>query len=171
MSALAALAEKILRPGGDPYVMIPELIFALPSRWRRAALEVARCLIQHARRNELDEKLTTRRIAEEIGRSISFVQKGLYALQRVMEEHGGAIIDRIRVAGRRIIRFVRGLASREKAVPPAPPKEQFETASTEAPASTSPLDPINPDHPLIARGMALIPDATPERIAAAIGVY
>ena len=80
----------------------------------------------------LDERITDRFIADAIGYSERFVQKGLHALQHKLAELGQAIIDRMPNQGRRIISFVRGLAPRRNAQPrptpnpPQTPPEEFQ---------------------------------------------
>lgn len=66
---------------------------------RHAAWAVATVLAGAQGAGELDERLTDLRIAQALGRSTSFVQQGLKALER----HG--IVSRTRGAGRRQIRF------------------------------------------------------------------
>ena len=176
MSAIGIAATPLFRAGGDPYVCISKAVDELPRFWRIAAKEVLGFLVDLERTEGLDERVTDKRIADATGWSMSFVQKGLHALHVVLGKLGKPVIHRRRANGRRLITFIRGLAPRgnpaTKPAPPAPPQTEFETTSTvpQGP-STSPLESIDADHPLIKRGMALIPDATAERIAAAIAVY
>ncbi len=168
-------ASALFRTNGDPYAGIPLPVLNLESHWRAAAVEVMAFLATRERGQGLDETIIDRDIAEALGRSGSFVQKGLYALERVLGENGQAVIHRARARGRRVITFVRGLRTRgtpdPKPVPPTLPQGQETTASTGPQGAPSTPISIPPDHPLIRRGLALIPDATPDRIAAAMATY
>ncbi len=168
-------ASALFRTNGDPYAGIPLPVLNLESHWRAAAVEVMAFLATRERGQGLDETIIDRDIAEALGRSGSFVQKGLYALERVLGEGGQAVIHRARARGRRVITFVRGLRTRgtdpKSAAPSALPQEQEKTASTGLQGEPSTPMSFSSDHPLIKRGLQLIPDATPERIAAAMATY
>ncbi len=106
--------DSLFRPaekGGEPYWMSPDVLIAkLRPKYRAAAYEVWHVLLKYLREwKKLDERLITRLIAQELKstrghRCYSFVQKGLYALEKIL-----GLIRRVRKHGRRIIEFVRGL--------------------------------------------------------------
>jgi hypothetical protein len=178
----------LFRPGGDLYDCVPRIIDLLPEGDQHAATKVFQYLVRMDLDGQLDEMITDRVIADAIGYSTRFVQKGLHALQHKLGELGQAIIDRMPSQGRRIITFIRGLAPRRdaqpKATPPPPqtPPEDLKTkreTSTDRPPSSSSsginIPKTNPDEPafavLVARACGLIPDATPERVGVTITTY
>lgn len=111
----------MFRPGGDLYDCVPRIIDDLEPGKQHAATKVLRYLIQREMDGLLDERVTDRVIADAIGYSTRFVQKGLNALHVKLGELGSAIINRMPSHGRRIITFVRGLAARRDAPPKATP--------------------------------------------------
>lgn len=182
-------AATMFRPGGDLYDCVPRIIDDLEPGKQHAATKVLRYLIQREMDGLLDERVTDRAIADAIGYSTRFVQKGLNALHVKLGELGSAIIDRMPSHGRRIITFVRGLAARREATPraaPSPPrtppeelKTKRETFTDTPPSSSSSPEIIipktNPDDPaftaLVARACGLIADATAERVGVTIATY
>ncbi len=183
-------AASLFRPGGDLYDCVPRIIDQLPEGDQHAATKVFQFLMRMELDGLLDERITDRFIADAIGYSERFVQKGLHALQHKLAELGQAIIDRMPNQGRRIITFIRGLAPRRDAQPrpnlnppQTPPEElkiKIETSTdrpTPTPSSSSEIiiPETNPDDPafatLVARACGLIPDATPERVGVTIATY
>jgi hypothetical protein len=181
-------AANLFRTGGDLYDCVPRLIDQLPQGDQHAATKVFQYLMRMDLDGQLNELITDRVIADAIGYSTRFVQKGLHALQHKLGELGQAIIDRMPNQGRRIITFIRGLAARRDAQPrptpnpPQTPPEELKTkreTSTDTPPSSSSSPEIipktNPDDPafavLVARACGLIPDATPERVGVTIATY
>jgi hypothetical protein len=181
-------AATLFRTGGDLYDCVPRIIDQLPQGDQHAATKVFQYLMRMDLDGQLNELITDRVIAEAIGYSTRFVQKGLYALHHKLGELGQAIIDRMPSQGRRIITFIRGLAPRRDAQPrpiPNPPqtppeelKTKKETSTDTPPSSSSPeiiILKTNPDDPafiaLVARACGLIPDATAERVGVTIATY
>jgi hypothetical protein len=179
----------LFRPGGDLYDCVPRIIDLLPEGDQHAATKVFQYLVRMDLDGKLDVLITDQVIAEAIGYSTRFVQKGLHALEHKLGELGQAIIDRMPSQGRRIITFIRGLAPRRDAQPkattppPQTPPEDLKTkreTSTDTPPSSSSSSEIlipktNPDDPafaaLVARACGLIPDATAERVGVTITTY
>lgn len=191
--------KGMFRPDGFPYFMVPEEIAQLPSYWRTAAMEVWTILVKYVHEwGELDDRLITRRIAEEIEssprkidgeiiprhRCESFVLKGLYALQEKAK-----VITRVRKHGRRFIVFLGGLLGQERPAPvpkgerpsssPSTPSEDLRNTSTRGGSSSS-LGSVRegeekpgevPSAELVARACELIPEATPDWVAAMVAVY
>jgi hypothetical protein len=171
----------LFRPGGDPYSGLSDAVALLPARALRVlATDILRHLVALDRAGRLDERVTDWSIAEALGWSERSVQRALHALHRVLGKLGCAIIDRVRQHGRRVISFVRGLASSgTKPAPivapsalPLPEKEKREeTAATgDRPSSLLILEPQNaeegekPDHAeLVDRAIALPRDVKPTR--------
>jgi hypothetical protein len=181
--------KGMFRPDGSPWFMIPEEIHDLPSFYRAAATEVWPVLLKYVREwGELDERLITRKIAEELEskhghRCESFVAKGLYALQYLAK-----LIVRIRKHGRRIIVFLKGLLGQERSAPapasplstPPPEKREIQETTTTREPSSSSLESIpkeadgpKPTAPpeLVERACKLVPEATPDWVDAMVAVY
>jgi hypothetical protein len=166
-------AATLFRPGGDPWYGLGDLVDELDRDLRHAAKEVLSYLTKRERDGTLNELVTDRVIAEAIGYSERFVQKGLNALHVQLGELGKAIIDRVPSHGRRIITFVRGLAGRGRSgtqsTPPQTPPGSFEKTTTGFPSSSFEIIPAIAE--LIARACRLIPEATPGKVAAAVGDF
>jgi hypothetical protein len=167
--------KSLFRKDGDPWFMVPEAILSLDPFWRDAAYEVWCVLLKYVREwGELDERLITRRIAEELEskhghRCYSFVQKGLFALEYLPGPAGErqaeqaprradkavGLIRRVRKHGRRIITFLHGLLgnpeTRNKAGPPSTPpggiQGTIQETTTTREASSSSLAPLPGDGP------------------------
>src|SRR5262249_30048646 len=110
----------------------------LPRGWRHAATTIVLYLDRLDREGSLNPLITDQAIAQALGFSERFVQKGLNALHRKLGQLGKAVIDRIPRHGRRLIRF---LSDRNAASPPAPPQtppKEFEKTSTDTRSSSSP---------------------------------
>lgn len=139
-------APGLFRPGGDFYVTLPKLLFHELSQLLpkgelvaavNAAIKVMAFLVEMARLDKLDQLLTDQVIADETGISKRSVQRGLHALDVVLDKIGLPIIGRMRVNGRRIISFIRGFAARGQAAPPCTPQKTSETTTTREPSSSS----------------------------------
>lgn len=158
MSAATARApgfyEWAFKSGGDPYFAIPvDVINKLPTFWRTAAMEVAGAIMILAREGNFHP--TAAEIAARLPsdcrqpkgsppghRSISFVQKGLHALDVLLR-----LLRRTRRRGRRYLDWIKGLVPRNEARaarpedPPAPPsggkKEELRDTTTREPSSSS----------------------------------
>lgn len=181
-------AANMFRIGGDLYDCVPRIIDLLPQGDQHAATKVFQFLARIDLDGQLNELITDRVIADAIGYSTRFVQKGLHALQHKLGELGQSIIDRMPNQGRRIITFIRGLAARRDAQPraatPPPPqtppeelKTKRETLTDTPPSSSSEIviPKTNPDDPaftaLVARACGLIADATADRVGVTIATY
>jgi hypothetical protein len=205
MTALAAPIPRKphYREGGDLYDQISRLIYTLEPTYLRSALHVASVIYNADKRGELDgdraELLTNReirrRIEAETGQrfSLSFINKGLYALHRVLGAKGLALIDRIRRHGRRVIRLVRGIRERSNAkqpgpgepiIPPSTPPDPLQrqiqgTTTTEGPSSsslqTSPRETERPDPAVVDalydRARQLVDDVSRGDVRDAVEVF
>ena len=89
------MPAALFRPGGDLYDCVPRIIDQLPEGDQHAATKVFQFLMRMELDGLLDERITDRFIADAIGYSERFVQKGLHALQHKLAELGQAIIDRM----------------------------------------------------------------------------
>ena len=180
-------APGLFRPGGDFYVTLPKLLFHELSQLLpkgelvaavNAAIKVMAFLVEMARLDKLDQLLTDQVIADETGISKRSVQRGLHALDVVLDKIGLPIIGRMRVNGRRIISFIRGFAARGQAAPPCTPQKTSETTTTREPSSSSDSRGEKPSEPrvsvppgLIDRAFRLIPSATEGRVIDAVAGY
>jgi len=147
---MSAFYDWAFKDGGDSYFALPlSPLLELDSFWRDSAIEVGAAVMHLAR--EMGRKFdpatfrpTTAEIAALIGRSCSFVQKGLYALDVKLD-----VLDRTRKHGGRFLGWVRGLKPAlgskkgKKADDPAPlctpppEREIQETTTTGKPSSSS----------------------------------
>ena len=146
----AHTALPLFRKDGDLYAGIPLDLLALDSDLRTSATEVMAILVTREREGRLDERLTDKDIADDLDRSVSFVQKGLHTLAIKLKDAGKAIIIRTHARGRRTIEFVRGLRGSHPVPkadpPPAPPLHQEQRdKTTTAAASSSSLPPTRTD--------------------------
>jgi hypothetical protein len=180
---------SMFRQGGDYYSKISDVIFdklpeLLPRRLRRMILNavpwVVRVLEKLDAAEQLDERTTDAMIAGLAGVSVRVVQYVLWALDVLMDQAGMAIIRRIHAHGRRIISFIRGFApSGSKGFsPPAPPIKTEETTTTRETSSSFRSAPENAGEArevappeLVDRACRLVPEATPGKVADAVGVY
>lgn len=143
-----------------------EKINALPPCRRVAASEVWHAILDRLRRGQTqtDERITDLVLAQLIGRSRRFVQKGLKALQNL------GMIERRRRHGRRIIIVVERLRGREK---PQPRDRAGAKPAAGKPASIPnvgvipPTTPAQLDAAAAAQADRECPEPTPEQIAAA----
>ena len=181
MSTLGALFQR----GGQTYRTVPDLIDRLPKGLQHRATVAWKAIMRRLARGELDERATTRAMAEESGWSESLIQSGLHALDVVLRDMGlTPLIERIRAHGRRTI-VPAPLAARGTAgpaadgPPPGPPPEEREDTTTDAASTSSPQSTPEPpemagDYPpaeLIDRACKLIPKATRGRVIDAAAVY
>ena len=203
-------AAGLFAPDGDFYTMVahglallgdPEYLKRHP---KHRGFQLAAHLVYHAvvdllaaGKIELGEEVTDAFLQANSpwlkGKSRSFIQKGMYALDHIL-----GWIERIRQHGRRIIRFVnlklrgRGAAgalppptrSTSSPAPPQTPPEEFKQQTTTDSRSSSSSEGTqeeteektpNRDDPaiaaLIARACKLIPEASPGEVAHDIGKY
>jgi hypothetical protein len=177
--------DTLYRKGGDAYSGLSDVVALIPGRSVRAIAHVVlRHLVVLDRRGELDERVTDLAIAEATEYSTRSVQRALHALHRVLGQLGCAVIDRVREHGRRVISFVRGLASSgtKPFVPPCTPPEGDKNTTTGSGSSSSlsitpekaeaGRPPVDPE--LVARACRLIPGkdgADPGKVADAAAVY
>jgi hypothetical protein len=186
----AARSDELFRKGGDPYLTFPKILLhdlkdLVPEKELAATVnavnKVVLYLVDMFWEGRLDPLLTDKVIAAELGISRTTVQRALHALDVVMGRIGKPIIRRIRTAGRRVIEFIRGFASRNSTgstAPPAPPINTPETTTTSGPSSFLRSAPENAgagrevaSAELIARACRLIPEATPGKVAEAVAAY
>jgi hypothetical protein len=176
--------STLFRVGGDPYSGLADAVALIPGRQLRAlATDILRFLVALDRKDLLNELITDRFLAELTGWSERTIQRGLHALHRVLEEQGCAIINRVRQHGRRVITFIRGLASSgtRPFVPPSAlplPEKDKNTTTEEGSSSSLENAPENPgegkptvDPELVDRACKLIPGehgADPGKVADAV---
>jgi hypothetical protein len=138
-------AAALFTPGsGSFHTPHSQRLNALPAGRRVAATETWHALLDILRRGmtETDERVTDRVLAQHMGRSRRFVQKGLKALQDL------GMIQRRRRYGRRVIVVLERLRGRSR--PPA------RSDAKPAGGKTSQVP-----------NVGIIPAATPEQVAAA----
>jgi hypothetical protein len=112
MSALPY--SHIFTPGqGHYWTPHCAILDNLPAERRVAASEVMNAILTFHRQHRLDERITDRVLAQFLGRSRRFVQKGLKILQDL------ELIERIRGYGRRTIVVRMTLRGREEPQPKA----------------------------------------------------
>jgi hypothetical protein len=129
MTTAAKFFDRAYKPDGDEYFCVPLPVLAnLDSFERTAAIEVEAALWIFGR--DGNAWPTSAEMASLLGRSISFVQKGLAILEKA------GIIDRIRRHGRRFIEWCKGLRG-GKAPPSTPPKKDIRDTTTREPSSSS----------------------------------
>ena len=75
-------ALLLFREDGDPYVDIPMELLTIDTHLRSSAIEVMVILVARQQEGRLDQTLTDKDIAQDIHRSVGFVQKGLHTLER-----------------------------------------------------------------------------------------
>lgn len=174
--------KGLFRKDGVPYDMTPGPIKQLPDFYRAAATEVWWVLMEVINeRGELDEWLITSRIAartkpgQDDERSLSFVYKGLYALEKL-----AGMILRIRQHGRRVIRIAKGLLgwdrTKEKkndndalvVVVSSDPSEGVQGAPAASPAADPPSDQVEA---LLKRARELVDGTSAGAIGDAVTVF
>jgi len=198
---MSTFGDWAYKPGGDHYFSgSMDLINKLPPEWRTAAMEVAAVMWALAREGnfcptsaEIAARLPTKDRDEDGERTkdghrcISFVQKGLYALHRIL-----GVIDRVRKGGRRWLTLPKGLkpargpksardaGSESAAGPPPgpPPEERNYTTTTGTPSSSKEFSPEKTEGPgeppppgLVDRAIKLIPGLTPGIVAYLVVKY
>lgn len=140
-------AAALFTPGsGSFHTPHSERLNALPPGLRVAASEAWHAILDILRRGmtETDERVTDRVLAQHMGRSRRFVQKGLKALQDL------GMIRRRRQNGRRCIIVLERLRGRDK------PRPKAKADATPPPARASSIP-----------NVGVIPPTTPEQLAAA----
>jgi hypothetical protein len=177
-------AAGLFAPDGDFYNMVTRRLAELDSDFQLSGHLVYHALVDLLAlgKIELGEEVTDAWLQANSpwlkGKSRSFIQKGLHALEGIL-----GLIGRIRQHGRRIIRFVLRLRGRGGSVlPPQTPPKDFEQTTTEGRSSSSqksggkgkeeaagPVDPAIAG--LVARACRLVPEATPGQVATAIGKF
>jgi hypothetical protein len=184
----------VFRPGGHHYRVWDETIDLLKRGLQGATRLVFGWIVRKELAGTLaTEKPTDVEIGQELGIAPRTVQKALHALDTdVLEVNDGQpLIDResgLGCHGKRTIGLTVGLAPSgtrrpaEAAAPPQTPPEGEEkkknTTTKEGSSSSSEKAPEktpDPDDPAIAglvtRARALVPDATPKKVADAVAVY
>jgi hypothetical protein len=192
-----ARMDDWLKKGGDTYRMVPDGIQRLPKGLRNRATEGYKCIMRFLARGELDPmNATNPAMAAEAGWSLSFMKDAFRILAEPYElvetERGvekiplPAFIIRDPQRGRR--QFLPGIGLAKKGTSPAPAplctpppekREDQETTTTGGGPSSSPE--IAPDGTggrretpapeLVDRTCRLIPEATPEWVAAMVAVF
>jgi hypothetical protein len=139
-------AAALFTPGeGSFHTPHSQRLNALPPSLRVAASEAWHAILDILRRGktETDERVTDRVLAQHMGRSRRFVQKGLKALQDL------GMIRRCRQHGRRIIVVLERLRGRTK------PQPRTKADSRPAAARSSQIP-----------NVGTVPHTTPEQLAA-----
>ena len=161
-------AAALFIPGaGSFHTPHSQRLKGLPHHLRVAASETWHSILDILRRGktETDERVTDRVLAQHMGRSRRFVQKGLKVLQDL------GMITRRRQHGRRCIIVLERLRGRAK---PPPRAKADAKASPATPPSIPNVGRISATTPeqvaaaqaVIAANLAELPEPTPEEIAA-----
>jgi hypothetical protein len=189
------------KKGGDTYRMVPDGIDRLPKGLQNRAIQGYRCIMRFLARRELDPMSATNpAMADEAGWSLSFMKDAFrilaepYELVDDPEAEGGVrkvplppFIIRDRQRGRRQFLPGKGLTLKGSSPAPAdplctpPPEKREDQETTTTGGRPSSFPEIAPDGTegrreapapeLVDRACKLIPEATPEWVAAMVAVF